>query len=173
MSPAPSPLGWPLDTGRPPGLVARIVRLNLFVTELLEGIAASAGMTVADYLVLGVVRRSPEGRTTPTHICEILGRTTGGMTTTLDRLEAAGWLQRSHDDGDRRRVIVALTDAGTDMASTINEALHRWEDSLGLSARRRAETESLVDGLLDLFEHHMGVDDRPPPRKVGQRGGAN
>ena len=46
---------------------------------------------MADYLVLGVVRRSPGHRSAPTAICEVLGRTTGGMSLTLDRLEAAGW----------------------------------------------------------------------------------
>ena len=71
------------------GLLGGIVRLNLAVTRVLEGIAGAHGLTMADYLVLGVVRGAPDGRSAPTAIADTLGRTTGGMTLTLDRLEQA------------------------------------------------------------------------------------
>ena len=63
---------------------------------------------MGDYLVLSTVRRSPGGRNAPTQLCRVLGRTTGGMTLTLDRLESNGFLRRLPDPDDRRRVIVAL-----------------------------------------------------------------
>ena len=66
----PSTRRWEpdLDTGDP-GLVAKVVRLNLLVTKALEDLAGRSGVSLADYLVLGVVRRSPGGRSTPTRIC--------------------------------------------------------------------------------------------------------
>jgi DNA-binding MarR family transcriptional regulator len=36
--------------------------------------------------------------------------TTGAVTTVLDRLERAGWVRRTSDPADRRRVLVAITD---------------------------------------------------------------
>lgn len=114
------------------GLLGAIVRLNLAVTRVLEGITGANGIALADYLVLGVVRGAPGGRSAPTAICDVLGRTTGGMSLTLDRLEAAGWLRRSPDPADKRRVVVELTPTGTELATRINRELHAWEASLAL-----------------------------------------
>ena len=72
------------------GLLTRLARLDLLVGRALDAVTAAAGVATADYMVLGVVRRSPGGRSSPTAICEVLGRTTGGMTLALDRLEASG-----------------------------------------------------------------------------------
>jgi DNA-binding MarR family transcriptional regulator len=140
-----------IDTGEP-GLVARVVRLNLLMNEALEGITARSGISLADYLVLGVVRRSADGRTTPTSICSVLRRTTGGMSLTLDRLEAAGWLTRATDPADRRRVVVELTDAGRALAVGVNADLHRWEDRQALSSRARDQISAQLDALLALFD---------------------
>jgi DNA-binding MarR family transcriptional regulator len=115
------------------GLLGRIVRLNLAVTTALDEITGGAGIALSDYLVLGVVRRSPRQRSAPTAIAEVLGRTTGGMSLTLDRLEAKGWVRRSFDPADRRRVIVELTPAGLKLATRVNSALHEWEESLDLT----------------------------------------
>jgi DNA-binding MarR family transcriptional regulator len=142
---------WVAELGMPDdvGLVARIVRLNLFVTKALEGIAADAGLSLGDYLVLGVLRRSPGHRSTPTRVCEVLDRTTGGMTLTLDRLEAAGWLTRSPDAGDRRRVVLELTPRGIAVSAAVNAELHRWEDALALGAGDRDRLARSIDTLLE------------------------
>jgi DNA-binding MarR family transcriptional regulator len=144
---------WEPDiaTGEPT-LVAKVVRLNLLVTRALEDVTSRLGISLADHLVLGVLRRSPGERATPTRICEVLRRTTGGMTLTIDRLEKAGWLARSADPSDRRRILVALTDTGRDLAIAVNAELHRWEDELGLPARSRERIDAELDALLMLFE---------------------
>ena len=126
------------------GLLGRIVRLNLAVTAALDDITEGAGITLADYLVLGVIRRSPGRRSAPTAIADVLGRTTGGMSLTLDRLAAKGWVRRSFDPGDRRRVIVELTPAGFRLAARVNKALHQWEAGLDIDADLGA-----VDKVLD------------------------
>ena len=138
------------------GLLGGIVRLNLAVTRVLEGIAGAHGLTMADYLVLGVVRGAPDGRSAPTAIADTLGRTTGGMTLTLDRLEQAGWLRRSPDPEDGRRVVVELTDGGRDLAVAINTELHRWESGLALP-RDRPDVVELVDGLTAAIGLHRPV----------------
>jgi DNA-binding MarR family transcriptional regulator len=134
------------------GLVARIMRLNLLVTRFLDAITTAEGIATADYLVLGVVRRSPAHRTSPTRICEVLGRSSGGMTLTLDRLEAEGWLTRAPDPSDRRRVVVELTDSGLGISTRLNDALHEWERDLGLGPRSQGAIARGVDELLELFE---------------------
>lgn len=135
-----------------PGLIARVLRLNMLAGRLLERLTSSAGIASADYLVLGVLRQSPEHRSSPTRICALLGRSTGGMTLTIDRLEAAGWLTRVPDPHDRRRVIVSLSPAGLTISTRINQALHAWEEGLNLDAGRRTEAIGMADELLRLFE---------------------
>jgi len=53
-----------------------------------------------------------EGPSAPTRLAAPLGLTTGAMTKVLDRLEAAGYITRSHDPGDRRRIIITTDPAG-------------------------------------------------------------
>jgi DNA-binding MarR family transcriptional regulator len=129
------------------GLLGAIVRLNLAVTQVLDGITGAHGITLPDYLVLGVVRGSEGGRSAPTAICEVLGRTTGGMSLTLDRLAAAGWVRRSPDPGDRRRVVVELTDEGLRLATAVNAELHEWERSLGLTTDVVPVLDDLTDAV--------------------------
>jgi DNA-binding MarR family transcriptional regulator len=139
------------------GLLGHVVRLNVAVDRVLNEIVGSSGISVADYLVLGVVRRSPNHRSAPTAICEVLGRTTGGMSLTLDRLEGAGLIQRLPDPGDRRRVVVEATPTGVDLAKRVNADLHGWEDSLGLSGAERSTLAGAIGRLTDAID---GAPDR-------------
>jgi DNA-binding MarR family transcriptional regulator len=133
------------------GLLGHVVRLNVSVDRVLAQITGASGISVADYLVLGVIRRSPQHRSAPTAICDVLGRTTGGMSLTLDRLETADLVRRLPDPGDRRRIVVEATAAGLALAKKVNTDLHAWEDSLGVSGSdRRVLAESLAR-LTDLI----------------------
>ena len=129
------------------GLLGHVVRLNVAVDRVLNEIVGASAISVSDYLVLGVVRRSPDSRSAPTAICDVLGRTTGGMSLTLDRLESAGLIRRLPDPGDRRRVVVEATDTGIDLAKRINADLHAWEDSLGLSDAGRSDLALAIGSL--------------------------
>jgi DNA-binding MarR family transcriptional regulator len=140
-------LGLPADVG----IVARLVRLDLFVRRVLDDLCAAEGIAVPDYLVLAVVRRSPGGRAAPSRLCRILDRTSGGMSLALDRLESAGWLVRSADPHDGRRVVVELTPTGLALATRVNASLHEWEASLELTGPEQARIGQVVDGLLDRF----------------------
>lgn len=137
------------------GLLGRVVRLNVAVDRVLTEITGRSGISVADYLVLGVVRRSPGHRSAPSVICEVLGRTSGGMSLTLDRLERAGLVRRLPDADDRRRVVVEATPAGVELAKRVNADLHEWEDSLGASDDERDSLASALGRLTTLID---GVD---------------
>lgn len=160
---AASPPGAAPDVGGPPapaldlpegGLLGAIVRLDLAVSRVLEDHAARSGLTFADYLVLGVVRRSPDHRSAPTAIAQTLGRTTGGMTLTLDRLEAAGLVRRTRHAEDGRRVVVELTAKGRRIATRVNTALHEWEGALDLPVP--------VTGVVALLDELTGSIARSP-----------
>ncbi len=136
----------------PDGLLGHVVRLNIAVDRVLTAIVGRAEISVSDYLVLGTIRRSPGHRSAPTAIAEELGRTTGGMSLTLDRLQAAGLVRRLPDPADRRRVVVEATDDGVALATRVNRELHRWEDSLGVDDGGRDDLTAAVAHLTELIE---------------------
>jgi len=144
------------------GLLGHIVRLDIAVQRVLETIAARSDISVADYLVLGVVRRSPGHRSAPSVLCEVLGRTSGGMSLALDRLERAGLVRRLPDPTDRRRVVIEATSAGLALARRVNADLHEWEESLGVTGRERTELVSALGRLTDV----IGAADSPVARAV-------
>lgn len=114
------------------GLLGTLVRLNLVVSDVLARITGEHGTNLGDYLVLGVIRAAPDSRTSPGVIAETLGRTTGGMTLTLDRLVVAGWVRKSKDPRDGRRTVVELTEQGMRTALAVNRSLHEWEQAIAL-----------------------------------------
>src|SRR4029079_19040104 len=61
----------------------------------------------------------------PTALARLLGFTTGGVTTVLDRLEKAGYIRRRPDPGDRRRQLVANTEATAAPGEGGLRGLHR------------------------------------------------
>ncbi len=139
------------------GLLSPLTRLTLLVDAEVDRIATAHGIAFADYLVLGVVRRSPGGNGRPTEMCAVLGRTTGGMTLTLDRLEAAGWVKRSADRADRRRIVVSLTAEGRRLAEAVNGELHAWEQSLALNPSERANAGAVLASLIGAVESREAV----------------
>jgi DNA-binding MarR family transcriptional regulator len=75
--------------------------------------AASAGMSYNDLMVLGALRRvGAPYESTLTELSGMFWISLPGMMKRLSRLESLGFLERSHDPGDRRSRRVRLTDKG-------------------------------------------------------------
>lgn len=70
-------------------------------------IADQLGLSMTDLKCLDAARAEPD--LTPTRLAELTGLSTSATTTALDRLERRGFVRRSRDDRDRRRVFVAST----------------------------------------------------------------
>ena len=141
---------WSAEAGIPEeevGLITRVVRLNMLVTRVLDDLVEPHDISVADFLVLASMRR---GSSSPVELCKVLGRTTGGMSLTLDRLVSAGWVARRPDPGDRRRIIVELTGPGRSKAEVINRALHDWEAALDLTPEMQEKIEDDLDEVTGL-----------------------
>jgi DNA-binding MarR family transcriptional regulator len=87
-------------------------RLRILTAEIdrLDQAAADCyGLNRADMRCLDILGRL--GPLAPTELARRLGYTTGGITTVIDRLERAGYARRYPDPRDRRRLLVAVTDA--------------------------------------------------------------
>jgi len=82
--------------------------LSTAVVLLHEAIGARLGLTAADHKALGIIER--DGPLAPSELATRLGLTRPAVTAMVDRLERAGYLRRSPDHADRRRIALQLSD---------------------------------------------------------------
>ena len=71
------------------------------------------------------------------------------LTRIVDRMEAAGWVERRADPADRRARILHLTDKARDTAARVDAIVRRLVDDmlLGLSAREQIQLGELLDRI--------------------------
>src|SRR5215207_2888125 len=82
-----------------------------------EAAAVHLGVNRTDLRCLDVLVERE--RATPGQLAEALGLTSGSVTTMLDRLQRAGYVRRTPDASDRRRVHVAPTPALLQAAASL------------------------------------------------------
>jgi DNA-binding MarR family transcriptional regulator len=90
-------------------VVGSLRALSTEIDRLDQAAADRYGLNRTDMRALDILGRS--GPLAPTALARLLGFTTGGVTTVLDRLEKAGYIRRRPDPGDRRRQLVETTEA--------------------------------------------------------------
>lgn len=96
-----------------------------------EAVARSGGLNGSDLQAVGLLLS--EGPATPGELAARTGLTAGGaVTAMIDRLERAGFVTRTRDESDRRRVIVsAVPEAVMDRVGHIYERVSvRWTEYL-------------------------------------------
>lgn len=94
----------------------------------------------------------------PSQLGAMLGLTTGSVTMVLDRLERKGYVTRSPDPGDRRKVIVQATSkAFREVLEEIYAPLAE-EGVAGLADYTAADLSLVIDFLRrgrELYERHL------------------
>jgi MarR family transcriptional regulator, organic hydroperoxide resistance regulator len=103
------------------------------------------GLTYPQYLVLLVLW--DRGATTVTGIGNALALDTGTLSPLLKRLEVSGLISRTRQPGDERSVLVALTEAGSDLGAPIAEVQRLAIRATGLTAGELAEMRSSLRRL--------------------------
>ncbi|MDJ0769566.1 MAG: MarR family winged helix-turn-helix transcriptional regulator [Ilumatobacter sp.] len=105
------------------------------------------------------------GPVTQTRAAEHLGQGRAVTGTQVDRLEAGGYVERRPDPDDRRVWLVAITDAGRELAGSIGDVdrVLRAELRSGIS---RADRQALA-GLLVRLQSNLttSTPDRTPDQK--------
>ena len=74
---------------------------------------ARCGIPLVWFEVLAGLGQEEDEQLTMGVLADRVGLTTGGVTRLVDRMEAAGYVERIASPNDRRVMYVALTDAGT------------------------------------------------------------
>lgn len=95
------------------------------------------------------------GPSAPSRLSVELGLTTGSVTAMLDRMEKAGYLTRTPDPSDRRKIIVQATPETA--AQAMEAMLPLMEDSAKSMAHYRAADLKL---LVDFFTRAIDVQNR-------------
>lgn len=112
-------LGWELSTA---------------VVLFHEAIAERLGLSAADHKALGLITRA--GTVTAGDVARRTGLSPGAVTGLIDRLEQAGYVERTRDPADRRRVIIVpsgtrrpdLSDIFTDLTTAMNTLIAKYDE---------------------------------------------
>lgn len=95
------------------GVAGDLERIARHLDRLRSRALAAEGLTPRDVQVLNALGRSgPPYQLSQGELARAAQLSSGGMTGQADRMENAGWVERSHDPNDRRGVLVALTKSG-------------------------------------------------------------
>ena len=128
-SQVPDPIDSVLETlNEPPprGLFTRLARVALHLSRLQEEAIDGLPIKYSDYTVLNTLRRFGEDGGLPVvRLARLVLRPVGSMTLILDRLEKASLIERRADPGDRRSVLIGLTEEGESVARRGAEAYDR------------------------------------------------
>ena len=111
-----------LDTS-PMGIIARISRIAPLLNDKLSVVFDCTGLDFPTFDVLATLRRSgPPYELTPGQLASSMTITPGATAQRLAKLEEQGLITRTHNNTDRRKVTVALTEVGL---ARIEDAIDR------------------------------------------------
>ena len=137
-------------------LSKRIMRLSGILEQALKVELAELGLTYAEFDVLAALYRS--GQLKPGELSRALLLTSGGASNVVQRLQAAGYVERVADPDDKRSHWVRLTEAGTtlmDQAMDISIRLHEDVFSRAPDAAVNQAVDALRDILVALGPRRM------------------
>jgi DNA-binding MarR family transcriptional regulator len=142
------------------------------------------GLNATDHKCLDLIFQAKQATgsesMTPGQLARATGLTTGAVTGVLDRLERSGFIERHHDQDDRRRIIIRCT---TDKVEGEVAPIFAWlqsaferlcseytdEELLLLIAFARRCQDLLKEATTRLQEEEVGPVSSPTQRPIGLR----
>jgi len=118
----------------------RIVQIARQYQRAMHEVTARHGVSLGDCEVIWHLAHTDSSEHTPGQLARAFQVTAGTMTSRLDRLEHAGYIERSIDSGNRVKIKVALTPAG--------QALHHATADDMIKLRRDLIAGALAPGDL-------------------------
>ena len=122
------------------GITVRLHALARYLDRHRDAVLAEYGLQWWEFKTLHMLRRGGTPyRATPGELARQLRMSAAALTNRLDALERRGYVERSNDPDDRRKVVATLTPAGNEI----------WERGIG-------EIQTVEQELI----HHLGSSDR-------------
>ncbi|TCO50492.1 DNA-binding MarR family transcriptional regulator [Kribbella antiqua] len=137
------------------GIVVRLQVLTKYLDRHRDAVLAEFELQWWEFKTLHMLRRGGAPyRATPGELAKQLGMSAAALTSRLDALERRGYVERSHDRDDRRKIFATLTPAGLDVWERgIGEILRVEQDLIHeLSSSDRIRLESLLRRLVAATE---------------------
>lgn len=100
-------------------IILRYLSISKEITKSYNHFFNNYGLTDAKFSVLMMLYRAPNQTLYPYEIAEQSGIARASVTTLLDGLSQKNLVTRQHDAIDRRRIVVRLTDEGSDCLKKI------------------------------------------------------
>jgi len=116
---------------------------SLFLHTLIAG---KVGLNATDTRCLDILARSLPASITAGELTKATGLTTGAITGILDRLERAGFVKRTRDADDRRKVLVDLLPGEMAKLTGLYDGLGNSMDAL--AARYSPKELRMIEGFL-------------------------
>jgi DNA-binding MarR family transcriptional regulator len=107
------------------------IEFREFTFELIrhqQAIADKLGINLTDFKVLGLLHR--RGKMTPKELAETVDMSAAAMTTVIDRLEQAGYVERERRGADRRSFTVHATKGSESKVERLYKSLRVASQSL-------------------------------------------
>jgi DNA-binding MarR family transcriptional regulator len=133
----------------------RIHRISQKLRAVLAHAHGEYGLGRGEFDVLASIRRSGEPFIlSPKQISATLMLSSGGLTSRLDKLEAAGYIERLPDPEDRRGLKIKMTTEGrTAIDAAVRAGLDAQDERLAvLDADERRRLDELLRKLHTAFE---------------------
>ncbi|WP_406423324.1 MarR family transcriptional regulator [Streptomyces sp. NBC_00873] len=145
-----------LDTG-PMELIGRINRCAALLQQAEDAPLRSAGLSRAEFDLLGAVRRTNR-ELTPGELARETFSSGAAVTKRLRGLQERGLVDRRSDARDRRVAHVRLTDEGRALVDQLLPRQLAYERTVlsGLDERTRGELSSRLSELLVQLEGRLG-----------------
>jgi DNA-binding MarR family transcriptional regulator len=160
-------VGHPTADPATEAVTKRIVQIARQYERAMHEVTARHGVSVGDCEVIWHLAHTDSSQHTPGRLAKAFHVTPGTMTSRLDRLERAGYIDRRIDPGNRVNMKVALTPAG--------QALHHATADDMIALRRDLITSTLASddlaALSTLLQRVLtGIERRYPPQPPRETG---
>ena len=133
-------------------VVRALRRVNFQGSIFGQSVAIRLGLSESDIDALELLIDT--GAATAGKLAEVMGMTTGAVTRVIDRLEQAGYVRRTSDPADRRRVVVEVVPDRVASVASLLESLERAsaEEVSRYSADQLALIGDFLSRMADLTQ---------------------
>jgi DNA-binding MarR family transcriptional regulator len=133
------------------GVLARVSRLAKVAQENAEAVLRQFGLSEVEFLLLAAIRMTPDQHPSPRDLLGSLMVTSGGLTNRIDRLSALGLVARIANPGDRRGILLELTDSGRELVDRVTTAYVENQNKVLDTALDKGERDTLATLLRKLL----------------------
>lgn len=121
------------------------------------------GVSLAEYEIISMLSESPSRQMRMSELAAIVVQSRSRLTHTATRLEKRGWVSREPCEGDRRGVLLTLTDEGLGVVGRLS-AIHVAQVRAALVDRLTPAQFAALGEAMDVVRAGLSADPAAPVR---------